>query len=67
VIITWDESSSTKANHIPTLVISPSTQGVQDATPQTHCTSLRTIEDLLHLTPLGCAADVAPFTARFGL
>jgi len=67
VIITWDESSSKTDNHIPTLVISPTTTRIQDPTPQTHCTTLRTVEDLLRLTPLGCAAAVAPATARFHL
>jgi hypothetical protein len=67
VIVTWDESSSTSTNHIPTLVISPTTNAIQDPTPQTHCTTLRTMEDLLHLSPLGCAAGVAPATTRFHL
>jgi hypothetical protein len=55
VVITWDESSSDTSNCIPTIVISPTTNHVQDPTPQTHCTLLRTIEDLLHLPALGCA------------
>lgn len=67
VVITWDESSSTTDNHIPTLVISPTTAHVEDLTAQTHCTMLRTIEDLLHLPALGCAKGVAPATSRFGL
>lgn len=67
VIVTWDESSSKSVNHVPTLFISPTTTRIQDPTPQTHCTTLRTIEDLLHLPPLGCAAGVAPATSRFRL
>jgi phosphatidylinositol-3-phosphatase len=67
IMVTWDESSSDQDNHIATLVISPTTRRISDPTPQTHCTSLRTIEDLLHLPPLGCAAGVAPATARFHL
>jgi phospholipase C len=67
VIVTWDESSSHDDNHIPTIVISPTTTQVEDPTPQTHCTALRTIEDVLGLPPLGCAAGVAPATRRFNL
>ncbi len=50
IIITWDEGSDT-SNHIPTLVISPSTRGVRSTTAYTHCSTLRTAEDILHLAP----------------
>jgi len=67
VIVTWDESSSQDHNHIPTLIISPTTTHIQDATPQTHCTLLRTMDDLLALPPLGCAVTATPATTRFRL
>jgi phosphatidylinositol-3-phosphatase len=66
VIITWDEGSATD-NHIPTLVISPTSAARRDTTAWTHCSTLRTIEDLLRLPALGCAAQAAPFTAAFNL
>jgi hypothetical protein len=58
IIITWDEGTGTD-NHIPTLVISPTTRHIESGLAFTHCSTLRTIEELLRLPPLGCAA-VAP-------
>ena len=66
VIITWDEGSGS-SNHIPTIVVSPTTRGVEDATPRTHCSTLRTVADLLGLPPLGCAAGAASMVAAFHL
>jgi hypothetical protein len=56
VVITWDEGSESD-NHIPTLVLAPATHQVAARTHWTHCSTLRTIEDVLHLSPLGCAAS----------
>jgi len=67
VVITWDESSSHDDNHVPTLVISPTTSHVRDDAPESHCTTLGTVEEVLHLPALGCAARVSPSTARFHL
>lgn len=67
VIITWDESSSDSDNHIPTLVISPGSTGRQVSQPLTHCSTLRTVEDLLRLPALGCAAQATSYASDFGL
>jgi len=68
VIVTWDESSSHEDNnHVPTIVISPTTSHVRDTAPESHCTTLGTVEEVLHLPALGCAATVSPSTARFHL
>ncbi len=67
VIVTWDESSSDTDNHIPTVVMSPTTTHVAASTPQTHCSTLHMIEDVLHLSPLGCAASTPSSTPAFHL
>jgi hypothetical protein len=66
VIITWDEGSATD-NHIPTLVISPHTSGMVSPAPYNHCSTLRTVEDLLHLPALGCARTAASMVSTFHL
>jgi hypothetical protein len=66
VMITWDEGDST-GNHIPTVVVSPSTHRVQAAAPFTHCSTLRTAEDLLGLGPLGCAGNATSMASAFHL
>jgi hypothetical protein len=66
VIITWDEGSLTD-NHIPTVVLSVGTQTVSSATLFTHCSTLRTVEEILRLPLLGCAAAAASLRAPFAL
>jgi phosphatidylinositol-3-phosphatase len=66
VIITWDEGSGDD-NHIPTLVIGSTVHNMKSATPLTHCSTLRTTEDILGLPHLGCAATATSFEASFGL
>jgi hypothetical protein len=66
ILVTWDEGSAT-SNHLPTIVISPTTSAITSATPYTHCSTLRTIEDLLGLAPLGCAATATSLVQPFGL
>jgi len=56
IILTWDEGSETD-NHIPTLVISPTTRRISAPDAFTHCSTLRTIEEILDLPLLGCAAQ----------
>ena len=56
VIITWDEGSRTD-NHIPTLVISPTTTQLAPGNAFTHCSTLRTVEEILRLSLLGCARN----------
>ncbi|WP_412741499.1 alkaline phosphatase family protein [Krasilnikovia sp. MM14-A1004] len=66
VIITWDEGSKSD-NHIPTLVLAPSTRHVTADQPFTHCSTLRTVEEILRLPTLGCAATAASMTTAFRL
>jgi len=66
VIITWDEGSAT-SNHIPTVVLSPTTRGVVTHQPHDHCSTLRTMQEILQLSPLGCARSARTMTADFTL
>jgi hypothetical protein len=66
VIITWDEGS-VRDNHIPTVVISPSTRGVVAGDAYDHCSTLRTTEDLLGLARLGCARTATSMAPGFRL
>ncbi|GAB1640183.1 alkaline phosphatase family protein [Krasilnikovia sp. MM14-A1259] len=66
VIITWDEGSK-ESNHIPTLVIAPTTQHVTADGPYTHCSTLHTMADILRVPPLGCAATAPAMTDAFHL
>lgn len=66
VIVTWDEGSD-ESNHIPTIVISPHTKHVRSGAHFTHCSVLRTMEELLALRRLGCAATASSMRAAFHL
>jgi hypothetical protein len=66
IVITWDEGTSTD-NHIPTVVISPTTDHITTDEAFTHCSILRTIEESLHLTLLGCAASAPSMASVFRL
>jgi hypothetical protein len=66
VIITWDEGSKTD-NHIATFVVSPSTRSISGTRLYTHCSTLHTVEDLLGLSPLGCAASAPSMRTEFKL
>ena len=66
VFITWDEGKAT-TNHIPTLVISPTTSHVQSSTAFTHYSLLRTTEEILGLPLIGGAASAASMRADFNL
>lgn len=66
IIVTWDEGSRF-SNHIATLVISPTTQGISSARPFTHCSTLRTTEEILRLPLLGCAASAPSMRGAFHL
>jgi len=66
VMITWDEGTASD-NHIPTIVISPTTRHVTAEQPLTHCATLRTIQELLRLPLLGCAATAPAMTSPFRL
>lgn len=65
IILTWDRGSN--SDHIPTLVISPTTSHLTSALPLTHCSTLRTAEELLHLPYLGCAARSSSYVTAFHL
>jgi hypothetical protein len=66
IIVTWDEGTSSD-NHIPTLVISPTTHQVRSAAAFTHCSTLRTVEEILGLGLLGCAASAPSMMGPFHL
>jgi phosphatidylinositol-3-phosphatase len=66
VVITWDEGTTTD-NHIPTLVISPRTRHIASSQAFTHCSTLRTTEELLRLPLLGCAARAPSMVSAFRL
>jgi hypothetical protein len=59
VIVTWDEGSD-RSNHIPTVLISPTTRHAATG-PHDHCSTLRTVQDILRLPPLACARTATPF------
>lgn len=66
VIITWDEGTG-RDNHIPMLVISPTTSHVSSAADYTHCSTLRTAEEILRVPLLGCAATATSMVTAFHL
>nr|WP_238341957.1 alkaline phosphatase family protein [Actinopolymorpha rutila] len=66
VVITWDEGSSS-SNHIPTIVISPHTKQLSSDRAFTHCSLLRTTEEILGVSRLGCAVDAPSMRSAFGL
>jgi phosphatidylinositol-3-phosphatase len=66
VVITWDEGSETD-NHVATLVLSPTTRQVASVLPYTHCSTLRTVEEILALPLLGCAATAPSLRPDFKL
>ncbi len=60
VIVTWDEDSSPRTNHIPTFFLGPMVKPGRYDEPITHYDVLRTIEDLEGTAHAGQAANVAP-------
>jgi hypothetical protein len=68
IFVTWDEDDGSAAQHVATLVISPSTApGTQDPTAYDHYSLLRTTEEMLGLAPLANAATAASMRGPFGL
>ena len=65
-MITWDEGSGS-SNHIPTVVVTPTAQGVEVTEPVTHCGLLGMEQRLLGLPLLGCAAGAPTPTRALGL
>lgn len=66
VIVTWDEGSK-ESNHVPTIVVSPHAEHVRSAEHFTHCSVLRTTQELLALRLLGCAATATSMRPAFHL
>jgi hypothetical protein len=66
VIITWDEGTSVD-NHIPTLIVAPGTRRIASGQAFNHCSTLRTIEEILRLPLLGCARTAASLRPAFNL
>jgi hypothetical protein len=66
VFITVDEGDSA-SNHVATLVLSAGTTAVRGTTRYTHCSLLRTTEEILGSPLLGCAASAASMRAEFHL
>jgi hypothetical protein len=66
VVIAWDEGTSAD-NHVPAIVISPMTSHLVSSLAFTHCSLLRTFEEVLGLPLLGCAAEATSMAAAFGL
>jgi hypothetical protein len=69
VFLTWDEDNSCLGctNHIPTIVISPTTNSIADAAPYTHYSMLRTTEEILGLPLLGGAQTATSMLNAFNL
>ncbi len=66
VVLTWDEGSES-SNSIATLVLSARTSRVSVDTRFTHCSTLRTVEEILSLPLLGCAHEAPSMRGAFGL
>ncbi len=66
VIITWDEGTS-KSNHIATVVLHRGLEEAKSSAAYTHCSTLRTTEELLGLPLLGCAAGAPSYRTALGL
>ncbi len=68
LFVTFDENDSGPTNHVPTLVIAPSTPtGVRVNDRYSHYSLLRTTEALLHLAPLGGAKTASSMVGPFHL
>jgi len=68
VFITWDEDDGSSSNHVPLIVVSPSTTpGTQSATAFDHYSLLRTTEQLLGLPYLGQAASAPSMASAFNV
>jgi hypothetical protein len=68
IFITWDEDDFSASNHVPALVISPSTPtGARSASTFDHYSLLATTESLLGLPCLGAACSATSMRTDFGL
>jgi phosphatidylinositol-3-phosphatase len=67
IFLTWDEDNGSSGNHIPTLVISPTTKAVVSSTKFTHYSMLRTAEEILGLPRIGGAQTANDMLSAFNL
>jgi phospholipase C len=68
IFLTWDEGKHDVGQHIPLIVVSPTTApGTASNTAFDHYSLLRTTANLLGINPPGNAADAASMQAAFGL
>jgi hypothetical protein len=68
IVITWDEDDGSASNHIPTLVIAPSTvPGTRYGGALDHYSLLRNAQQLLGLSCLGNSCTAADMRAPFNL
>jgi phospholipase C len=69
LLITWDEDDGSSSNHVPLIVVSPSTRpGTRSATAFSHYSLLRATEELLGVRQyLGGAASARSLSPAFGL
>jgi hypothetical protein len=68
VVITWDEDDYGTTNHIPTVVIAPSTRvGTRYGARLDHYSLLRTTQQLLGLSCLANSCTAASMRAGFNL
>jgi phosphatidylinositol-3-phosphatase len=69
IFVTWDEDNSCSGctNHIPTIVISPTSAGIQSGTTFNHYSMLRTTEEILGLPLIGGAATATSMRSAFHL
>jgi hypothetical protein len=66
LFIVWDEADAGEGERVPLLALSPLARaGYRSATPYTHYSLLRTIEEAWGLAPLGRAAEAAPMADLF--
>ncbi|HEX3827628.1 MAG TPA: alkaline phosphatase family protein [Sporichthyaceae bacterium] len=66
ILIAWDEGSDTD-NHVPGLVLSPTTSQVTLTEPLTNCALLRLMSDVLTVAPLRCAQQAPAIRGELGL
>jgi phosphatidylinositol-3-phosphatase len=67
IFLTWDEDDSGSGNHIPTIVISPTTNHVSSSTTFNHYSMLRATEEILGLPLVGGASSATSMRSAFGL
>jgi phosphatidylinositol-3-phosphatase len=69
IFITWDEDNSCSGctNHIPTIVISPTTKAITSSDAFNHYSMLRTTEEILGLPLIAGATNAASMGPAFNL